>query len=337
MVALAAGTAQFAYNTNMTPHDLPFTLRPLDPALDFPPLVELLRYTAGGVLVTVEQLFDWHRSAPPDRVREQTVALDASGALVGYGDAGRDTWMRPGRFWASVVVAPEARSRGLGARLYGGIDAFARAHGATELDGEVPENSAAGARFAERCGFTVRRHIFESVLDLATFDETPHRAALEAAEASGIRFLTLADEGNTLAAQRKLWALNRDTGHDVPGREDEPFQPFEDFQRSVFGATWFRADGQILAADGDAYVGLAAIGYFPERQMAYNMHTGVARAYRGRKLAQALKLLAARRARAYGATTLRTNNDAHNTPMLAVNRKFGYRPEPGYFVVRQAR
>jgi hypothetical protein len=27
---------------------------------------------------------------------------------------------------------------------------------------------------------------------------------------------------------------------------------------------------------------------------------------------------------------MRTNNDSENAPMLAVNRKLGYRPEPGY-------
>jgi hypothetical protein len=39
-------------------------------------------------------------------------------------------------------------------------------------------------------------------------------------------------------------------------------------------------------------------------------------------------------ARRYGVRYLRTNNDAENAPMLAVNRKLGYRPEPGCYRMR---
>lgn len=56
--------------------------------------------------------------------------------------------------------------------------------------------------------------------------------------------------------------------------------------------------------------------------------TGVEKAYRGRKLALALKLLAIRIAQAHDAATIRTGNDAENGPMLAINRKLGYQPWP---------
>jgi hypothetical protein len=36
-------------------------------------------------------------------------------------------------------------------------------------------------------------------------------------------------------------------------------------------------------------------------------------------------------ARRLGAGTIRTNNDSLNAPMLAINRKLGYCPLPGYF------
>ena len=73
------------------------------------------------------------------------------------------------------------------------------------------------------------------------------------------------------------------------------------------------------------------MAYYPERNSAYNAFTGVERDYRGRGLAQALKLLAVRFAQHYGAAYIRTNNDSQNAPMLAVNRKLGYRPEPGKY------
>jgi hypothetical protein len=65
-----------------------------------------------------------------------------------------------------------------------------------------------------------------------------------------------------------------------------------------------------------------------------NMITGVDRTYRGRKIAKALKLLTIRYAKAYGATAIRTNNDSENGTMLAINRKLGYRPQPGLYKLR---
>ncbi len=314
---------------------LPFTLRPLDPAVDFEPLAELLRHAAWGQLSSAEQLRDSDLHAPPDRVRQRIVAVDASGALAGVGDAMRDSWMPSGRFLIDVVVAPGARGQGLGSQMYADAEAFACEHGARELEAEVPENSAQGQQFAQRRGFLVDRHMFESVLDLTTFDETPHRVVLDAAAAAGIRFFSLAEAGNTLKNQRKLYELNRDAAADNPGNEGQVFQPFERFKANIFDASWFQPEGQILAVDGDCWAGLSAINYYPDRRMSYNLFTGVARAYRGRGLAQALKLIAIRRAREWGAETLRTHNDSHNQPMLAVNRKLGYKPEPGYYRMRK--
>ena len=78
-------------------------------------------------------------------------------------------------------------------------------------------------------------------------------------------------------------------------------------------------------------VGLAAVGYFKETNSMYNMMTGVDPAYRGRRIALALKLLTIRLARQYAADYIRTNNDSDNAPMLAINRKLGYQPVPGLY------
>jgi len=56
--------------------------------------------------------------------------------------------------------------------------------------------------------------------------------------------------------------------------------------------------------------------------------TGVARAYRGRRIATALKVRAIRAARRRGVPMLETENHADNHPMLAINRKLGYQFGP---------
>ncbi len=76
------------------------------------------------------------------------------------------------------------------------------------------------------------------------------------------------------------------------------------FEEFVIQAPWFRREGQLLAVDGDQWIGMAAVGLFPETHSAYNEYTGVLRPYRGRKIATSLKVLAARYARQNGADRL---------------------------------
>ena len=69
---------------------------------------------------------------------------------------------------------------------------------------------------------------------------------------------------------------------------------------------------------------------------AYNLFTGVDRAYRGRKLAQAVKVLALRYARdVLRVDTVRTHHNAKNAPMIAIDRKLGYVQQPGTYLMEK--
>lgn len=282
--------------------------------------------------VDAAQVREWRRNAVDKGTQRHVVADDEARQVVGYAHALHDSWDGAGVFWLHVAVDPKERRHGLGDLLFGEMLAFAREHGATRLRGEVREaNAEAGMPFAERHGFRVERHIFESTLDLTTFDETRFAGQVERMEEAGIHFVSLTELGNTEEAQRRLHALNERLALDNPGTSRQEQRPFEAFRGDVFEASWFRPDGQILALVGDEWVGLSAAGYYADSNSAYNMMTGVAPAYRGRGIALALKLLALRAAKGWGAAYIRTNNDSENAPMLAVNRKLGYRPELGYY------
>jgi RimJ/RimL family protein N-acetyltransferase len=56
------------------------------------------------------------------------------------------------------------------------------------------------------------------------------------------------------------------------------------------------------------------------------MFTGTLREYRGRGLALAVKLATTRWAAEHGITQISTDNDETNAPMLAINRRLGYKP-----------
>jgi len=288
---------------------------------------------------TLERVQEYESRITPGRIRLYLAAVDAQGALVGYTDTWHNPWMRDGEFQVEVIVATGARGQGIGSQLYDAANRFTQQHDATRRIVMLPAHDPASLAFAERRGFTIERHIFESRLDLADFDERPFIGALERARADGVRFFSMADLGDSEEAQRRLHEVNRRASLDTPGQH-HTFAPFEEWRRFVCEASWYRADGQIVAAVGDAedplaldWIGMAAVGYMAETNSMYHMITGVDRPYRGRGLATALKLLAIRCARRHNAVYLRTNNDSENAPMLAINRKLGFQPLPGYYIV----
>jgi GNAT superfamily N-acetyltransferase len=305
------------------------TLRPLNLETDAARYAEL-RSIVSSKPITLLQVREWEEHFPRDGIRQRVVALDGNGVVVGYNNAAHVPYMLPNSFWIEVTVSPEFRRQGIGARLYDNVVEFACAQGATRLECEVRDHEPDWLSFVQLRGFKIDRHVFESTLDLAIFDEACFAGVIEAVQAQGIRFITLADAGNTEENQRKLYELNKRNSLDIPGSEGT-FPRFEDFHKFVFESSWFRAEGQILAADGERWVGLGAVGYFCNTNSTCNMHTGVLKEYRGRQIALALKLLTIRYSRACGAGVLRTDNDSQNAPILAINRKLGYKPEPGWF------
>lgn len=311
----------------------PVKLRPVDSETDFPRMAELISAFEPEP-TTAEDVRRWREQAPSERIHYRVAALDEQGTFIGFNNVIHDPWMTAGLFWIDVVIDPAMHRQGIGSLLYADALQFAQQRHATRLKAEVRDHLPESLRFAERRGFKINRHLFESTLDLQTFNAQRFAGLVESVEASGIHFFSLADLGNTLEAQRKLYEINRRYAFDVPGSEQD-FSPFEQFQKDVFAAPWYRADAQIVAADGDRWIGMTAAGYFPTNNYMYNMMTGVEPSYRGRHIALALKLLMIECAHRYGAAYLRTNNDSENAPMLAVNHKLGYQLEPGRYLLMQ--
>ena len=309
-------------------------LRPMEEA-DYPRVAEL-RNMVDPTPITPEELLRMHRAAPADSIRQRVVALDAQEQLVGYSIAAHYSWTPPGKFVITVNVERTQRGQGVGSSLYTSARQFAEEHGASLLASRVREEQSEGVQFAQRRGFTIHRHEFESTLDLASFDETRFQGVIEQVEASGIHFHSLAELGNTTESQKKLHEQIARFALDIPGIAEEPLPPFEQMRRMLYQSEEFRADAQMIALDGETWVGSAMLTYQPEKNSMYNAGSGVERAYRGRHIALALKLLSIRCARRYGAAYLRTNNDSDNAAILALNRKLGYVAQPGMYVMQCA-
>lgn len=306
-------------------------LRPAQSHADYVRIAALASTTESEPL-TAEELLEERRTMPEGQVLREMVAADDQGFVTGFSRVVRLPWWRPGRVSLWVVVDAALRQRGTGAQLYDEALTYARAQGFDAFETEVMDNDPPALGFAQRRGFVIDRHLFNSRLPLNEFDPTPFAAVVAAVRQSGIRFFTMADAGDTTEARRRMYEVNRATSLDIPGRE-QTYSTFEQYQRRTYETSSYRPGFHLIAADGDRWVGMAAL--LPMGDALLNRMTGVIGEYRGRKIALALKLLAVDLAREHGFPSLVTTNDSENQPMLAVNRKLGYRPEPGFYVLKR--
>jgi GNAT superfamily N-acetyltransferase len=305
-------------------------LRTANPITDFARIAELLSLDA--IEITTEAaLHEEEGFMLPGKIRRRWVITDENDKVQGYAMVVKYPSEPPDFFNMHVIVDPEVRHQRLGTQLYETAIGFAQEQGAGRMVTEVRENDPSSLQFAEKHGFNKDHHVFDSVLELANFDEALFAGKIEAVEASGIRFFTLADEENRAEAERKLYEVNRMAVLDEPASTGT-FPVYENWRRIILEGAWYRPESQFIAADRDRYIGLAGVYNEPDMpETMFNGLTGVERDYRGRGIAMALKLLTIRYAREHGATKITTGNDARNTPMLAINHKLGYQPLTGHY------
>lgn len=306
-------------------------LRPAEPERDFAELAALFS-TQEDEPTTQSGLKEYYA-----REKEwifQRVAEDEQGELLGC------YWAQHSRSVAGLVVLdlivkPEHRRQGVGSRLY---EDFARAVAATsakKVRTGVRDTCPECRAFVEKLGFRERLHQIGMSLDLKSFDDRPYDAIIERLKGEGFHFTSMEELGNTAEAQRKLYQLNDSAVATTPGSEGEhAWASFEDFQKSVCQRPWYRPGGQMVVIDTatGAWAAMSAITRLEGNDYAYNLFTGVDVAYRGRKLAQAVKVTALRYARdVLQAGEVRTHHNTFNQPILAIDRKLGYVQLPGTY------
>lgn len=305
-------------------------IRPARAESDIPGILRVVN-TYESYPVTADEILIWLLERTPGRVHLRLVAENPQGEVIGYGVAVHDAWNPACQFYAWAGVLPDHQRQGVGSELWEMIWDFLRVQGAERVVSEVVDSDPQSLAFARREGFIVERHVFTSHLDLEAFDINPFRPLIASLQAQGICFCALSDYPVMPEIDRKLCALNYAIVQDVPGETWDKERYPEFFEKRILNASWFRREGQLLAIDGDTWVGLAGVSLSPETQEAHNAVTGVIRPYRGRQIATVLKVLAARYAQGEGARLISTDNDSLNAPILAVNTRLGYRPQTGRY------
>ncbi|HEU4743570.1 MAG TPA: GNAT family N-acetyltransferase, partial [Meiothermus sp.] len=186
--------------------------------------------------------------------------------------------------------------------------------------------------FYLRQGFRELDRMWASTLDLETFDPKP----LERPLPPGITLSTLSE----LPYQEEAWLRQHyelviELLQSVPSAEPVVPWDFETWLERAMESPDLFPQGYFIAFEGERQVGVSQLWKSSRPQTLQTGLTGVRAPYRRRGIALALKLGAARFAKAYGVRYLRTNNHSVNRPMLAINEAMGFVKEPAFVTLIQ--
>jgi GNAT superfamily N-acetyltransferase len=246
------------------------------------------------------------------------------GIAAGAGGAGR-IYMFPPDFdglWGNISVLPELRRRGVGSALLAALSDVARDAGKTMLMGRTTSDQQDAIDFLEHRGFREHERMKVVRLELAGVPR-PVVAAPE-----GLLISSLEEHPELVPG---VFEVAREALPDIPG--DGPMAPetLDEFRKRDVDRPTIPPGAFVLGIDAatGAVVGYANLMLVPGNpKVAWHGMTGVARSWRGRGVATALKRATIAWAIDNGLEALEGANDIVNAPMRAVNRRLGYQPQP---------
>ncbi len=293
--------------------------------------------------VTVEKLKFWDRWWD-ETYRRAAFLVESAGQTVARGSYNEWLWWyEPGRYYVSLEVHPDFRNQGIGGALYD--------HLMRELAAERPrgtifmtkcrEDQPETVRFLTRRGFQENGRELYSALDLTTFDPQRAVAANEQMRQQGITILTYPELAvSDPQCQHKCFEMHsesmRESTREMPAGGENMRQSFEQYVQQIFENTAFIPEAFFVALDQGRYVGLSNLTNENDDPTRLTTdYTGVIPSHRRRGIASALKLRCLQYAKANGAKTVTTSNDATN-PMYGLNINLGFTPMPAalYFELR---
>lgn len=279
---------------------------------------------------TPEEIQRWHELffKPPYRDIRWVAELSSTGVAVGLGSLNNDPEsFDEGTFWESVIVDEAHRGRGIGYALAMRLEHEAGRLRARRLWTQVRADEPRSIRFFTQQGFTERRRRWRSRLEVAEAHLPSDRT--EELVRSGFSFLTAADlDLSDQATLSALYALNLAVSVDEPRIGPYTATPVEQFVEAEFRGPAVLPEAFFLARYQGQFVALTAMRrVLADPTVLHQSFTGTRREHRGKGIATELKRRTLEYARSRGYRTIVTGNDSLNQPMLAINRKLGFRME----------
>lgn len=267
--------------------------------------------------LTLEDQRWWERLAGP-QLRIVHVAPD--GSHVGCASATGMPNDPNSPIHASIVLDRDWTGRGIGTHTLARVEKWAAARRRPEpsLRVGVDGRDAGALAWWARRGFHELDRFVITELDLAATapaieDDLPR-------DLDGLEFTDASRRPDLL---RAAYDASCEFRVDMPGEPHEPL-PFEEFVALIEQGER-PVESILLALDGDRIAGVCTLVLAGDRRRAHTGFTGIARDWRGRGVAAALKARQVEWCRSAGLTTLRTSNHDDNAAMRAVNDRIGFR------------
>lgn len=220
----------------------------------------------------------------------------------------------------AVRVSPTSRQQGVGTALYKNISRQARLfHSEPRLSVLVHDDDVNSLTFWTHRGFQENERWCPVALDLVTAEDSPVRSV------GGIEVVPLSARTDLLPG---VHALVCEALEDMPFAEPMTPPKYERWLNRITLDTGGNCDGCFVAVENDgALVGMTALAFPPARPtVAKVSHTAVARSWRGRGLATALKARQIAWAREAGYRLLETFNQDDNPAIRHINERLGFQP-----------
>jgi GNAT superfamily N-acetyltransferase len=269
--------------------------------------------------ISLERQLEMEREPPKVGVTRERFTAMIDSTTVGFSSL----WHHNNNFYAHIALTREARGLGVGTELFVRLKQLALEWNAPKLQCEVSNLEPRDLRFLEYHNFKIREQMVLSQLNLTDFDEAKFQVLESQALAQSIYFVRLANCPDNAETRKNLYQLVRQSVEDDPGFEGE-FETSEQFNERIWNIYWDSREHWVLAVDGSRFVAMAGTSPINPELWHTNL-TGVAREYRKRGLAQIVKAKSTRIARDAGAKFINTGNNSTNAPMIAVNRKLGFK------------
>lgn len=228
----------------------------------------------------------------------------------------------------SIVVPQLERRRGVGSALYAYLSAWSRRAGRRGMDVWVPENAPDAPEYWSRRNFVEVGREERCRLELATVTIDPERIVVP----DGVTLVTLAGRPDLEAG---MYAVGREAIADIPGADAYDVGDFAHFLAGELRIPGLIEECAVAAMAGGVVIGYATLVRYEVRPtVACHEMTAVARAWRGRGIARAMKQTQIALARQAGLEALEADNERRNTPMRVLNERLGYTPLPANVQLR---